>query len=144
MARKIFAKKPVLVVLLSLLLTLQCANAFAWGRSHGRNYYRGGKWYRPGWFGFGIAVVSPSIGSIVGVLPIGYTTIIVTGVPYYYYNHVHNWRRQKREKQSPIQMFSKPTHPVTSLTFSYAIFSPFHILASSCATRLPFRRCRRF
>lgn len=49
-----------------------------------RYYYRDGRWYKPSWFGFGIAVAALAIGTLIDYLPPEHTTIIVQGTPYYY------------------------------------------------------------
>jgi hypothetical protein len=90
------------VVLVSLLmLTLFCPCAFARednrGNDRGNNrgfvrddrrderyFYRDGSWYKPGWFGFGIAVAALAIGVLIDSLPPQHTTVVVAGTPYYY------------------------------------------------------------
>jgi hypothetical protein len=52
-------------------------------RSH-RHYYHNGRWYRKGWFGFGIAVPALSVGAFVDFLPATYTGVAVQGRVYYY------------------------------------------------------------
>ncbi len=77
------------------LLVLFSSDAFAWGwqrslpPSHNvimfrgaRYHYWGGRFYRPGPFGY--FVVNPPIGVIVTVLPPVYKTVIIGGVSYYY------------------------------------------------------------
>jgi len=84
MPKSILKNKLCLVVILSLVLSLSAASAFAWG-GHRRYYWRGGGWYGPGWLGIDVAVSALAIGAVVDGLPAGYTTVAVGGVPYYYY-----------------------------------------------------------
>jgi len=94
------------VVLVSLLtLTLFSPGAFARGDDRGdnrgydrggnrgdnrgynrgdRHYYRDGKWYKHGWFGFDILVSVLAIGAFIDALPPRHTTVVVAGTPYYY------------------------------------------------------------
>lgn len=84
-----------------LILALFCPVAFARGDDRGGNrgysrednrgynrgdryYYRDGRWYRPGWFGFGVVVSALAIGALIDVLPPRHTTVVVKGTPYYY------------------------------------------------------------
>ena len=79
-------------VVLCLVLMLCSSEAFAWGgggRHHGGYYYRGGRWYRPGFWGLDIAVAALAIGAIAESLPPRYTTVVVGGVPYYYYDNAY-------------------------------------------------------
>lgn len=88
-------------VTMVLLLTLSYPCAFARDNDRGdhrgysredhrgegrgsRYYYRDGRWYRPGLFGFGVAVAALTIGALIDVLPPRHTTVIVDGTPYYY------------------------------------------------------------
>ena len=54
---------------------------------HSRYYFYGGVWYRP--YGPRFVVVAPPFGLVVPFLPLYYTTIWVSGVPYYYANEVY-------------------------------------------------------
>jgi len=57
---------------------------------HERYRYHDGRFYRPVFFGlFEILVNLPPIGTIVTVLPVGYRTIIIGGVTYYFYDNVY-------------------------------------------------------
>ena len=83
-------------LILGLALAVPCSDAFAQshGGGHGwgggeRHYYRDGSWYRHGWFGFDIAVSALAIGAIIDSLPPRYTTVVVAGIPYYYYDHYY-------------------------------------------------------
>lgn len=87
--------KCKMAIILCLALVLCSPEAFAWGggRGGGRDgghggshYYRDGRWYRHGWFGFDIAVTALAIGALVDSLPPRHATVIVGGVPYYYYD----------------------------------------------------------
>jgi len=101
MAGNILKNKLWLGLVLCLALGLSYSDAFAWGRSgrggghevvivgHDRYHYRSGRFYRSGWFGIEFAVSVPPIGAVVGVLPFGYRTVIVSGIPYYYYDNIY-------------------------------------------------------
>lgn len=102
MNKKSFSNKLWLAVFLGAMLIIPTADAFAkeWRRSlparhqtvrvdHHRYYYHGGRFYRPGFFGFGFFLVRPPVGVIIKVLPAGHRTIIVAGIPYYYYDEVY-------------------------------------------------------
>ena len=51
------------------------------GRKH---YYRDGRWYERGWFGFGAVVTALTLGAFVESLPPQHTTIVVEGNQYYH------------------------------------------------------------
>ena len=102
MDKRTFVNKFWLAAFLGLVLIIPTTDAFAreWKRSlparsepvrfdHQRYYYRGGRFYRPGFFGFGFFVVRPPIGVIIRFLPASYRTIGVAGVPYYYYEDIY-------------------------------------------------------
>ncbi len=57
-------------------------------------HYHGGIWYSP--VGSGFNVVMPPIGIFVPVLPPGYSTVWVAGVPYYHANNVYYVWNQDR------------------------------------------------
>lgn len=79
-----------IAVVLCLVLVLCSSEAFAWGPGHrGGYYYRGGRWYQHGWFGFDLAVSALAIGALVESLPPRYNTVVVGGVPYYYYDNAY-------------------------------------------------------
>ena len=91
---KIISKNKLLVIAtLCFSLVASYSNVFAWGgHGGGRYHWRGERWYGPGWFGFDVAVSALAIGAVVEGLPVGYTTVVVGGVPYYsyggyYYRH---------------------------------------------------------
>ncbi len=100
MLKQVLRFRVVLVIL--LMMTLFCPGAFARGNDRGGNskadnrgydrgynrgdshYYRDGRWYRHGWFGFDILVSALAIGMLIDSLPPRHTTVIVQGTPYYY------------------------------------------------------------
>ena len=58
-------------------------------------YFHDGIWYRPGKIGF--TVILPPIGLVVPLLPHFYSTIWVSGTPYYYADDVYYlWRAEDR------------------------------------------------
>jgi hypothetical protein len=107
MLRQVLRLRLVMVFL--LMLTLSCPSAFARGddRSHDRggdrgyhsesrgyshgesHYYRDGRWYRHGWFGFGVLVSALAIGAFIEALPPRHTTVVVENTPYYYDNQYY-------------------------------------------------------
>jgi hypothetical protein len=99
MLKQVLRFRVVLVIL--LILTLFCPGAFARGDDRGgsrgysrvdtrgydrgdRHYYRDGRWYRHGWFGFDIVVAALAIGALIDALPPQHTIVVVQGTPYYY------------------------------------------------------------
>jgi len=54
-----------------------------------RYHYYDGRFYRPWFFGFGLAIASPPIGAVISFLPFGYQTIVVRDTPYYYYANIY-------------------------------------------------------
>ena len=86
MFRQILRFRVALVIF--LVLAVFCSDAFAWGGG-GRHYYRGGRWYRHGWFGFDVAVSALAVGAILDSLPPRYDTVVYGGVPYYYYDNTY-------------------------------------------------------
>lgn len=84
-------KKIFLAAGLCFIFLSAYSDVFAWGRGDRdrRYHYDRGRWHRQGWFGFDVAVTTLSVGTIVDTLPPGYTTIIVSGSPYYCYNNVY-------------------------------------------------------
>ncbi len=89
MLKAIFRNKRKIVIVLLVVLALSYSDALAWGHRDGRYYYHGGRWYRPAWFGFDVAVSALTVGVIIRALPVGYTTVVVAGRPYYYYDNVY-------------------------------------------------------
>jgi hypothetical protein len=57
-----------------------------------RHYYRNGKWYKRGWFGFSIAVSALTIGAVIESLP-PRTTIVVVGGTQYYHDDQYYYRQ---------------------------------------------------
>lgn len=53
----------------------------------GSYFFHGGVWFRP--VGARFVVIVPPIGIVVPVLPVAFTTLWVSGVPYYYANGVY-------------------------------------------------------
>jgi hypothetical protein len=94
MKNKICELRNGLIISLGLIIVLSAIDASAWGghwggaRAEFRGGYYGGYYhgyygagpYWPYWYGF-----APCIGTFVGYLPYGYTTVLVDGTPYYYY-----------------------------------------------------------
>jgi hypothetical protein len=99
MRNRILRNKFLVAVVLCSALALSSTDAFAWDGGHGgrgghdgrggggRYYYRGDRWYRSGSFWFGAGVTALAIGAIASSLPPRHETIIVGGVPYYYYGN---------------------------------------------------------
>jgi hypothetical protein len=78
-----------ILIVLCLVLALACSEAYAWGGGwhgggRGYHYYRGGRWYQHGWFWFDTAVAALTLGALVDTLPPRYTTVVYSGVTYYY------------------------------------------------------------
>ena len=111
MNRKHSAIKRAVVLGLFAICVLAFSNAFAGDRYNDRGYrgwsrslpphhevvvvgrqryhYNDGRFYRPGWFGFGFTIAAPPFGAVVRVLPFGYRTIPVGRGRYYWYNNVY-------------------------------------------------------
>lgn len=83
------SRLQIVVVLFLIAALFYPVDAFAWGHGDGRYYYHGGRWYRPSRFWFDVAVPAITLGTIVASLPPGYTTVVVKGVPYYYYDNAY-------------------------------------------------------
>jgi hypothetical protein len=56
----------------------------AYANRHSNHYYRNGRWYRHGWFGFGVAEPVLSAGVYIDTLPPAYTPVVIQGTTYYY------------------------------------------------------------
>ena len=99
MLKQVLRFRVVLVIL--LILTLFCPGAFARGDNSGgdkggnrgysrgdnrgdRHYYRDGRWYRRGWFGWEFVVSALAIGAFIESLPPRHTTVVVEGAQYYH------------------------------------------------------------
>ena len=88
----------IIALLLSLGSFLFSTGPLALADDHGRgdishradvrhvshHYYRNGRWYRHGWFGFDVTVPVLSTGVYVNALPPAYTPVVVQGATYYY------------------------------------------------------------
>jgi len=86
-------KSKVLVagVLLLAFAVSSLPNAFAGGGHGGRHEhysYRGGHWYKSGWF-WGSLATGLAIGTIVSRLPPRHETVYVRDTPYYYYDGIY-------------------------------------------------------
>jgi hypothetical protein len=99
MQKKTHGLKPGMITGLSLIIVLSAINAFAWGGFRGGRYHYNHGFYHGyyhnhfGWgfhgpylydYNYDYNVVAPPIGGFVAYLPLGYTTVIVSGTPYYY------------------------------------------------------------
>jgi hypothetical protein len=51
---------------------------------HSDHYYRNGRWYHHGWFGFDRPVPVLSTGIYVNTLPPAYAPVVIQGTTYYY------------------------------------------------------------
>jgi len=71
------------------MFILSYSDAFAWGHGDRRYHYDRGRWHTRGWFGFDVAVTALVIGTVVESLPPGYTTVVVSGTPYYCHNNIY-------------------------------------------------------
>jgi len=102
MIKKVFGKKVVFFTAFCLMLAVSYSNAFARDEGRGgghrevvvvgreRYHYHDGRFFKPGWFGwFEFNLVTPPIGAVISVLPYGYQTIVVGGLPYYYYDNIY-------------------------------------------------------
>ena len=113
MDKKIYSRKLWLIVGLCFMLVFPYSNTFARSIAvskkhdssrheksdrhshevvkfgHHSYHYHDGRFYRPGWFWFEFALSVPPIGAVVTYLPFGYKTVIVGGLPYYYYNNIY-------------------------------------------------------
>jgi len=111
MNKTILSKKFWMILGFSLIVMAQSVNAFArpgMGGPEGgpgrephrgpedifvgqdRYRYHDGRFYRPVFFGlFEVIVNVPPVGAIVTVLPVGYKTIVVGDLTYYYYDSIY-------------------------------------------------------
>ena len=103
MDKKYFAKRLWIVAGLGLVIALQSTNAFARDRGdrgkarprevitvgHQRYSYHDGRFYRPSWFNFEIALGIPPRGAVVHLLPFGYRSLVIGGSTYYYYDNIY-------------------------------------------------------
>ncbi len=72
------------IVGLFLITALCSSEAYAWGGGRHTHYYRGDKCYSHRWFWFDTAVAVLAIGTLVDNLPPRHTSVVYSGVPYYY------------------------------------------------------------
>lgn len=56
---------------------------------HDRYHYHDGRFFRPGWFGFEVALNFSPQGAVVVALPAGYTTVVIGSETYYCYDRVY-------------------------------------------------------
>ncbi|MDD5686470.1 MAG: DUF6515 family protein [Elusimicrobia bacterium] len=97
MRKKTFTDKFIMIMIscLIIIMIFDIVPLLGWVKSlpphheiverEGRRYhYHEGRFYRPGFLGFGFTVVHPPVGAMVTVLPPGHRTVIYEGVPYYY------------------------------------------------------------
>lgn len=111
MLKKYSKLTAVAVIVSGLTFTIPCADALAEPRGGGgygmgarnvgparndrrwvdgsRHYYRNGRWYRHGWFGFDIVVSALTIGALIDSLPPKHNMVVAGGVPYYYYDNYY-------------------------------------------------------
>jgi hypothetical protein len=101
MLKQMLRFKVILAML--LMLVLLCPAAFARGNDRGdsrgndrggrssrgydrghSHYYRDGKWFERGWFGWGFVVSALAVGAFIDALPPRHTTVVVEGTPYYH------------------------------------------------------------
>ena len=90
---KFIAKNRLFLTLMVFLLVVCVfsSDAYAWhgGGGGGRYHYRGGRWYRDGWFWFDTGIAALTIGAIAASLPPRYSTVYVGGMPYYYCDGIY-------------------------------------------------------
>ncbi|OGF50876.1 MAG: hypothetical protein A2231_08685 [Candidatus Firestonebacteria bacterium RIFOXYA2_FULL_40_8] len=86
---KNFLKLRVVLGVFLVFTLLYSSEVFSFSRGNGGHYYNRGSWYRQRWFWFDAVIPILAIGAIVRTLPSGYTTVIVRGNRYYYYDNVY-------------------------------------------------------
>jgi hypothetical protein len=108
MDKKDFAKRLWIVAGLGLVVVLQSTNAFARDEDRGRGRererersrevvtvghqrysYHDGRFYKPSWFWFDIALFHPPLGAVVSFLPSGYVSLVIGGSRYYHANNIY-------------------------------------------------------
>jgi hypothetical protein len=57
------------------------------------HYYRDGRWYRHGWFGWEFAVSALAIGALINSLPPTHATVVVEGNQYYHDDRYYYMQR---------------------------------------------------
>ena len=103
---KKYVSKRLGVVGLGLVMVLQSTNVFARDRDGDRDRNRGrsrevitvgrqrysyhdGRFYKPSWFWFDIALFHPPLGAVVSFLPFGFRTVVIGGSTYYHSNNIY-------------------------------------------------------
>lgn len=88
MKKSMLKSRFLAVFLLCLALLLPATSLLSWGRYH---WHGGGwhRWYGPGWFGVYVGVPGIAVGAVVDSLPYGYSTVIIGGAPYYYFDNIY-------------------------------------------------------
>ncbi len=118
------------VIVLCLIIVLCSSEAFAYGGYHGGHYYRGGRWYRHGWFGFDVAVSALTIGALVDSLPPRYTTVVVGGVPYYYYDNLYYRSCRGGYVVVPAPVITQPIVVATEVSQPVVVSTPAPVVQS--------------
>ncbi len=106
---------------------------------HNRYYYHQGRFYRPGWFGFSFSLNTPPRGAVITSLPFGYSTVIVAGEPYYYYNHIYYRRHPSGYLVVPAPVVSAPVvvdPPLPALASGTAVINVPHVKGGFTAVTL--------
>ncbi len=116
MGRKKGINKILRATVISIVVIMSCANAFASDRGRGNNRgrdnghdrdfgrgkkhevvvvnrqrytYRDGRFFRPSWFGFEFFLSTPPFGAVVMSIPVGHRAVMIGGVQYYNYNNIY-------------------------------------------------------
>jgi len=119
MLKTILRLKSVLILFMGM--SLFCPGAFAQGYHDGNNggyngqrvghgsqhYYNNGRWYKHGWFGWGVPVPVLPAGVLIDSLPSSYTLVVVQGQTYYYGNNTYF-------RQLPAGGFAVVTLPLSN------------------------------
>jgi len=156
MERKNNINKILPATLLSMVVIMSCANAFAADRGrdnsrgrdsgHDRDFNRGkkhevvvvgherynyhdGRFYRPSWFGFEFFVTRPPFGAIVMSIPIGHHAVIIGGAQYYYYENIYY-------KPCPSGYIVVPP-PVVVASPAPVVFAPQQVPAETVTINVP-------
>ena len=100
MNKNYFSKRLWITAGLGLVLVLQSTNAFARDGNrersrevvtlgHQRYSYHDGRFYKPGFFQFEIALGIAPLGAVVHFLPSGYRSLVIGRSTYYHYNNIY-------------------------------------------------------
>jgi len=82
--------KRALMTFMVIVMCVSIVSLDAEARGGGRYYHHGGRYhYGPGWFWFGAAATALTVGAILDSMPRGYTTVVVGGTPYYYFDGLY-------------------------------------------------------